>query len=529
MILKKMDTVSVRSSLELLYEVGREVASALDLRTVLHRMLFLSMKYIGASSGSIIVLDESGAPVESAFLMLGQTHDHTALQLRVTYDRGMAGWVARHREAVLIQDTSKDQRWLHRPDDDSQRTGPKSAVSAPIMAQEKLVGVVTLVHPDPGIFTEEHLDLTKAIADQAGTAIRNAQLFESLQAAHQRYRELFEDSIDSIIITDKSGRILEANRQAEITVGLGSEQISEININDLLEIDWEEIGVDCTNLEPGEMITCESIFHAESGRKIPVQVYVRSIQYEGDAHNQWIVRDITERKDLDSLREDLIAMVYHDLRSPLANVVSSLDVISTMGFGEDDETIKSLLNIAIRSTERIQRLTDSLLDINRLEAGQTIGNREKTSPKRVIKEAIDAISPGIKNKNLKLVTDISEDLSDVFIDEDMIRRVMINLLENAIKFSPTDETIQFEATQDQNFLKICVKDNGPGISNADQVQIFKKFTRVTTKDGPRGLGLGLAFCHLAVIGHGGQIWVESQAGHGSEFYFTLPLGNSDSS
>jgi NtrC-family two-component system sensor histidine kinase KinB len=461
--------------------------------------------------------------------MLGQTHDHTALQLRVTYDRGMAGWVARNREAVLIQDTSKDQRWLHRPDDDSQRTGPKSAVSAPIMAHEKLVGVITLVHPDPGVFMEEHLDLTRAIADQAGTAIRNAQLYESLQAAHQRYRELFEDSIDSILITDKSGKILEANRQAEITVGVGSEQLSDTSINDLLEIDWEAKDVDCKNLEPGETITCESTFHARSGRKIPVQVYVRSIQYEGDAHNQWIVRDITERKDLDSLREDLIAMVYHDLRSPLANVVSSLDVISTMGLGEQDETINSLLSIAIRSTERIQRLTDSLLDINRLEAGQTIGNREKTSPHKVVGEALDSISPGIKNKNLKLVTDIPADLPDVFIDADMIRRVMINLLENATKFSPTNETIQFEAKQDENFLKFCVKDNGPGISDADKVQIFKKFIRVSTKDGPRGLGLGLAFCHLAVLGHGGQIWVESEAGHGSEFCFTLPLENSGSS
>ena len=195
-------TETTRASLELLYEIGREVAAALDLRLVLHRLLFLSMKNVGAISGSIIVLDENGQPVESAFLIPGQAHDTTALQLRVTYEHGMAGWVARNQQAVLIPDTSKDDRWLRRPDDAEDRTGPKSAVSAPIMALEKLVGVITLVHPRPNFFSSDHLDLVKAIANQAGTAIRHAQLFESLQAAHRRYRELFEDSIDPIFITD---------------------------------------------------------------------------------------------------------------------------------------------------------------------------------------------------------------------------------------------------------------------------------------------------------------------------------------
>jgi GAF domain-containing protein len=163
-------TEEVRASLELLYEIGREVAAALDLRTVLNRLLFLSMKSVGAGSGSIIVLDENNQPVESAFLMPGQNRDATALQLRVTYERGMAGWVARNRQAVLVPDTSKDVRWLRRPDDAKERTGPKSAVSAPIMARDKLVGVITLVHPRPNFFTSDHLELVRAIADQAGSS-----------------------------------------------------------------------------------------------------------------------------------------------------------------------------------------------------------------------------------------------------------------------------------------------------------------------------------------------------------------------
>jgi sigma-B regulation protein RsbU (phosphoserine phosphatase) len=168
--------VTDRASLELLYDISREFAAALDLRTVLHRVIMLSMKTVGAVSGSIIVLDDLGQPVDSAFLLRGQPHDQNTLRLRLTYERGLAGWVGRRRVAALIKDTSKDERWYQRPDDALDRTGPKSAVSAPIMGREQLVGVITLVHPQPGFFTQEHLELFQAIADQAGVAILNARL-----------------------------------------------------------------------------------------------------------------------------------------------------------------------------------------------------------------------------------------------------------------------------------------------------------------------------------------------------------------
>ena len=519
----KTENGMARASLELLYEVGREVASALDLRTVLHRVLFLSMKNIGAISGSIIVLDEAGQPAESAFLMSGQTHDHTALQLRVTYERGMAGWVAAHREAVLVPDTTKDERWLRRPDDAEGRTGAKSAVSAPILLRDKLVGVITLVHPTPSFFTDEHLELIKAIADQAGTAIRNAQLFESLQLAHRRYHELFEDSIDPILITDRKGQVIEVNRQAEFIIGQNRDDLRRFSILDLHDVDFEMVGEDFKNLSLGEAVTYESMLRAQTGLEIPIQVYACYIQVGNELNLQWILRDITERKDLDHLREDLIAMVYHDLRSPLANIVSSLEVLGAMLPPDENDTVHSLLTIATRSTDRIQRLTNSLLDINRLEAGQSIGNRQPLNIAELIREVADTVLPNVDNKDLKLTWEVPSDLPEVFADEDMLRRVLINLLENAIKYTPARGKIHVSARHDGDFVETCVSDTGPGIPPADQERIFQKFTRLVSKDGPRGLGLGLAYCRLAVLGHGGEIWVESQPGKGAKFKFTMPV------
>jgi GAF domain-containing protein len=153
---------TARASLELLYHVSRELAAALDLRTVLRRVLFLCMQSVHATNGSIMVLDEGGRPVESAIVIGGTLRDQVTDQFKAVYEHGLAGWVARNREAALVPSTAEDERWLRRPDDSVERTGVKSAISAPLMARDHLVGVITLVHPAPYYFQEEHLVLLKA-------------------------------------------------------------------------------------------------------------------------------------------------------------------------------------------------------------------------------------------------------------------------------------------------------------------------------------------------------------------------------
>jgi len=682
---------STRASLELLYNISREIAAALDLRAVLQRVLFLAMKNVGAITGSIIVLDDSGQPVESAIITGSEFHGHTTQQLRVTFERGLAGWVIRNNQAVLVNDTSKDERWLRRPDDAADRTGPKSAVSAPILARDQLVGVLTLVHPSPGFFNQDHLALAQAIADQAGiavlnarlyadsqrqarvmtalaesaaainatlklddvlqrileqisqalqvevvslalidpqtqelvyrastgkyresvvgirlsmgqgvagwvaregrgavvpnvqadprffkgvdkltgfetraiacapirsrgqvigvlqalnpsegvfdpdallvltgigslagTAIHHAQLFESQQAAHQRYRELFEDSIDPILVTDPEGQILEANRQVAGITGLEPDALYSHNIQDFHVVDVAMVGEHFRNLTSGETINYETALQIEGGREVPVQVYARKVLIEGVPHLQWILRDITERKHLDNLRNDLISMIYHDLRSPLANVVSSLDVLDAMAEKDADATQKSLLEIAIRSTDRIQRLTNSLLDIRRLEAGQPIVTRQLVTALSLANDAVENILPIIENKNQEIATIVPSDLPEVWVDADMICRVLTNLLENAVKYSPANSKIYIGASQDDEKVLMWVQDTGPGIPPGDRERIFDKFTRLHGRGGPKGLGLGLAFCRLAIEAHDGRIWIEDGPETGACFKFTLP-------
>ena len=688
-----MEKDSDRALLELLIQVNREVAAALDLRTVLQRLVYAAMQHVGGERCSIIVLDDTGKPVDSTIVYGTSMLEHSTQQLRETVDRGLAGWVIRHRKAALVPDTSLDERWLRRSDDASDKSGSKSAICVPLLARERLVGVLTLVHSLPGAFGMEHLELMEAIADQAsiavlnarlytessrqarimtalaegaaafstslnvhevwqrvlnqtlqamqvetvaigliegpeqgivfraaagqnsgsiierhvpggkglvgrvardgrtiiiaqvkedkrftdidrftgieaaavaiapiqsqgrtigvleainpvshtfdpdalivmtgigglaGTTITNAQLFERLQAAHERYRELFEESIDPIFITDWEGKITEANREASSLSGFKTEELQFMSIDQLHQVNWNKVGMEFENLRDDHSSTYESVLHKADSDIVPVEVRSRRVEFEDTDSIQWTMRNITERKELDSLREDLTSMIYHDLRSPLSNIVSSFEVLN--GLIGDDKTARTILDVAVHSTDRIQRLVNSLLDIYRLESGQAVETQTIINPLDLINNAVNDVSPSSTGRRQTIHVEAGANLPDIRVDADMIRRVLINLLENAIKFSKTETDIEIGARREGDTLEFWVKDTGPGIPATEHKRIFEKFARLKTPGDhrPAGLGIGLAFCRIAVQAHGGKIWLESNEDKGSKFIISLPIND----
>jgi signal transduction histidine kinase len=215
-------------------------------------------------------------------------------------------------------------------------------------------------------------------------------------------------------------------------------------------------------------------------------------------------------------------MIFHDLRSPLSNVISSLDVIQASLPESADPEIYSLFEIANRSTLRIQRLTKSLLDINRLESGQPITNKEFINPEELMNFARQALITQAKAKKQIVTIDLAPDIPRINADRDMLERVLINLFQNAIKFTPTKGRIEFGAKMEDNVTRFWVLDSGSGVDPDYIDRIFDKYTRINPDERIKGLGLGLAFCRLAVEGHGGQIWVENLPKGGAVFSFTIP-------
>jgi signal transduction histidine kinase len=297
---------------------------------------------------------------------------------------------------------------------------------------------------------------------------------------------------------------------------------------DLHEVSVESLGEKFSKLEDGLTINYESRLKTAKRGTIPVEVYVRKVNLSSENAIQWILRNITERKALDVMREDLAAMIYHDLRSPLANIVSSLDMLEAIIPPSSSPSLETLFNISSRSIDRMQRLINSLLDINRLETGMPITSQKAIDPHVLVKEAVDAVMPIVESKRQVVQISLPADLPELWVDTDMIRRVIINLVENATKFTPMNETMTIGGQVEGDWVKMWIIDHGKGISPEFHEQIFEKFTRLQSDRFPKGMGLGLAFCRLAVQAHGGKIWVESEINKGSTFFFTLPVIKSHS-
>jgi NtrC-family two-component system sensor histidine kinase KinB len=513
---------SPRSSLNLLLDISREMTSALDLHTVLERVLLLSTGSIGVERASLIVLDDEMKPIDGAIIVNGNIIAHKAEQLWATVENGLAGWVLREGKPALISDTSLDPRWLKRKDDAPEKSGPKSAVCLPLTQRGDLVGVITIVHPKPDFFSQEDFDLLQGVADLAGTAVGNSRLFESLQSANRRYRELFDDSIDPIFITDMDGEILETNRQASGVTGYQPVELIGRSIFDLQTRDKSIILDEQEPQSAGMVSTFEANMVLRNGSLLPVTVHIRRENIDNTEMMQWLFRDISERKELDRLRDDLAAMIYHDLRSPLANVISSLDIMLASQ-PKPKSSEDTLIQIAYRSAERMQRLISALLDISRLEAGQSILKQKITEARTIFNESIEIVKPNLESKKQTVAIVLPNDPIFLFIDIDMLRRVIINLLENANKFTPMGGAMQIGCMQNEDHVELWVRDSGPGIPEESVKTIFDKYVRLQNANTPKGFGLGLAFCRLAVEAHGGKIWVESSQGLGSRFVMTLPL------
>lgn len=516
------DQGSTQKPVNLLLEISRELTAALDLHTVLERVLSLSTGSIGVERASLIVIDDRRKPIDAAIMVDGRIIAHRTDQLQATIESGLAGWVIKEKKSVWIKDTSKDNRWLRRQDDEPEKSGSKSAICLPLLQRDSLVGVLTIVHPQPDFYSQEDFNLLQGVADLCGSAIGNSRLFESLKSANRRYRELFDDSIDPIFITDMEGEILEANRQASGVTGYQPVELIGRSLFDLQTRDRSIIQEEQSRLSTGMAISFESKMTLRNGGYLPVMVHIRRENIDEVDMMQWLFRDISERKELDRLRDDLSAMIYHDLRSPLANVISSLDIMLA---SQPDLTTPNagLIQIAYRSAERMQRLISALLDISRLEAGQSILKPKITEARTILQESFDVVKPNIDSKQQTLALVLPKDPVFLYVDIDMMRRVLINLTENANKFTPNGGAIQMGCLVQGDKAELWVRDSGPGIPPESAKTIFDKYVRLQNDNAPKGLGLGLAFCRLAVEAHGGKIWVESTRGQGSRFILTVPL------
>ena len=228
--------------------------------------------------------------------------------------------------------------------------------------------------------------------------------------------------------------------------------------------------------------------------------------------------------ELEKQRDDLTRMIVHDLRTPLSSIIAGLHTIDVVGELNDDQ--REMVDIAMSGGETLLGMINTLLDVEKLESGSMHLDYTAVSPTHLVTTAIGQISSLAAEKQLNIVPIVQPDLSPIHCDNNKIIRTMVNLIGNAIKFTPFGGTVTIGIRHDEDntHALISVTDTGEGIPPDAFELIFQKFGQVASRKGGRTMstGLGLTFCKLAVEAHGGKIWVESTPGHGSTFTFNIP-------
>jgi two-component system, sensor histidine kinase and response regulator len=238
-----------------------------------------------------------------------------------------------------------------------------------------------------------------------------------------------------------------------------------------------------------------------------------------------LVKANADLRRAESLRDNLTAMLVHDLRTPLTSIIGPLELIMSSP-GTLDEMQREMIGMCRNGAYHLLSMVNDILDVSKMEAGELTLERTEIHPANVVSEAVAVVRALAHQKEICLQHDTPLGLPPLYADPDILRRVLINLLGNALKFTGRNGmvTVSVRPDEEGGFVVFVVRDTGEGIPHDAFARIFDKFGQVETRKAGRKMssGLGLTFCKMAVEAHGGRIWVESELGKGSDFFFTIP-------
>jgi signal transduction histidine kinase len=234
-----------------------------------------------------------------------------------------------------------------------------------------------------------------------------------------------------------------------------------------------------------------------------------------------ILQDVTRLHRFDQLKNDLVATVAHEFRTPLTSLRMAIHLCLEQAVGPLTEKQSDLLYAARDDCERLQRIVDELLDLAKIQGGRIQLHRRRVAPRALVQEAADAQRSVAAERHVELTTDVAPALPELDVDPERLQLVFANLLSNAIRHSPAGAAVRVRGTSANGTVRFEVSDQGPGIPDEQRNVIFEKFVQGAGSPGAAGLGLSIA--REIVTAHGGQIGVDSQLGHGSTFWFTMPV------
>ncbi|MGQ9714379.1 MAG: GAF domain-containing protein [Anaerolineae bacterium] len=530
-----------RDRVEALYRITRELSATLDLDRVLQRALELVTEAVKGARGSIMLLDQAtGFLVHRAAVGGDEPLPRRGKVTRFRKGVGLAGWVLETGEAVIVPDISQDPRWDVRP---GRKVTPQSALAAPLMVGEDMLGVIVLYHPEVGYFHEDHLRLVGTAAAQVAQAIGNAELYRlisdqaerlgaMLRAQQEEYSksQAILDSIgDGVVFHDPEGKVLLVNPAAARILGGRPETLQGQDVRTLLAV-FEESG------QKAMRRAIEAVLQTREPRA--VQTTVEPEERVVSAHLAPVVtqggevlgvvtvlRDITREIEADRAKSEFVSTVSHELRTPMTSIKGYTDLLLMGAVGDLNPQQHHFLEVIKSNADRLTALINDLLDISRIETGRLRLDLQPMHVQEVIEEVLGSLRGRAEAKGLRVRAEVPQGLPAVVADRDRITQVVLNLMDNAVRYTPEGGEVSVRVELADEALLVHVQDTGIGIAPEEQDRIFERFYR--SEDArvqeTEGTGLGLAIVKSLVEMHGGRVWVESALEKGSTFSFTIPL------
>lgn len=412
--------------------------------------------------------------------------------------------------------------------------GIQTVLIVPLQISQGTIAFVELWESRyPRIFLEDELSLAQGIAQHAALAIENARLFQKMQEEHGRFQALIQANKDGIVMIDMNGRVLLINQPAILLLHLpeGPEQWIGATADQLIQLIRRHSpqAAKAMQIELNRINTGDDTPGEGEVEIAPYFLHWRNLAVITD--NQTIgrvvlLRDITQERSLERMRDDLTHTMVHDLRGPLTSILLSLEVLQMLDQLPADliERRTNAVNRAYSSTQKLLRLVEDILELSRLESGWLSLNLQSVSLVDVVGNVLDVELPLARDKNIELISNVSPILPFVQVDRGLMERVLQNLVENAVKFTPLGGRVTVTAqlsSHDDQLLLVTVCDTGGGVPREVQEHLFQKFTRGVQVE--RGSGLGLYFCKMVVEAHNGRIWLANTDETGTNIQFTLPV------
>ncbi len=537
-----------QSRLQALERIGELIGSALDRRQLLRAIMNWVAAELEVEACSLMLLDRE-RDVLKFEIALGPK-GHEILDFTVPVGHGIAGWVAMTGQSVIVNDVARDP---HHAREIAKAVDfyPRNILCVPMRLRGEVVGVLEALNKTEGRdFVEEDEYLLTAIAQQAALLLENERLYRQLQErvdfanaelreAYRRLEErkaeietLIAQTASIVIATDEEGKIVLFNRAAEEALGVpatravGHDVFSVVPEPAILALFAEQL----EDADDGHVVREVEL---RDGRPRIFRASLALVRGPSGeiVGKSLVMTDITELKELDRLKTDLISFVAHELRNPIS-VISGMAALALRRLGRGEaESARGLMEHIDKAARRMERLVESFLNLSRLEAGKPLEFNIEPIDAARLKEMIEqtiAIEPRATAQH-RFEVQVPDDLPPVLADAEKLECVLGNLIGNAVKYSPDGGLVAVRVRRQDGELLFEVSDEGIGIAPEELPHIFEKFRRARQAGAGAisGAGVGLYLTKRLLEGMGGRIWIESEQGKGTTAYFTLPLAGGD--